>query len=160
MADLFPIAGQKIFIGDATPSQADDFVAGDFSGITWVEIDGWATSGAAGDNANLITQPLINRGRDIKLKGTANAGQMQNQFAVLAGDAGQEDLIAAAAASDKNNYAFKIEGNESGVTSVSQRLFIGLVMSASETGGDANTARMLDVTIEINSNIVSVPAVA
>ena len=46
----------------------------------------------------------------------------------------------------------------SAVPSGSQRMFIGLVMSAREQGGTANTIKMLNASIGINSNIVPVAA--
>ncbi|GGB00580.1 hypothetical protein GCM10011491_30970 [Brucella endophytica] len=159
MADLYPIAGKKIYIGGVMASQAADFTAADFSSQTWTLIDGWETMGPVGDAVALITTPLINRGRDVKLKGTANAPSMQNNFAVLPGDPGQTALIAAGQPSNKNNYAFKIEGDDAPVGGTpSQRLFIGLVMGTPEQGGTANTADLMQGTIEINSNIVKVAA--
>lgn len=159
MADLYPVAGMKFYIGGVLASKATDFVAADFDTQVWVAVDGWETMGAVGDAVALISTPLINRGRDVKLKGTANAPSMQNNFAVLAADPGQVALIAAGVPSVKDNYAFKIEGNEGG-TSPSELLFVGLVMGTPEQGGGANTARLMSATIEINSNIVSVAAVA
>jgi hypothetical protein len=102
--ELYPVAGMRIFIGGAISVSAAD--------MSWTEIDGWATMGALGDNSEVITQPLINRGRDYKMKGTANAGSMQNVFALAAADPGQIALIAAAQPSNKNNYAFKIASND------------------------------------------------
>lgn len=58
--------------------------------------------------------------------------------------------------------AIATTGSQSGVhtrttaPTPSQRLFIGLVMGAQETAGDANTIRNLEATIEINSNIVPI----
>lgn len=161
MADLYPVAGKRIFIGGVVATKKTDFVAADFAGQSWIEIDGWETMGAIGDAVALITTPLINRGRDVKLKGTANAPSMQNNFAVLSDDPGQIALIAAGQGSNKNNYAFKIEGNDAPPAGTpSQRLFIGLVMGTPEQGGGANTADLLQGTIEINSNIVKVAATA
>ncbi|TKT79971.1 hypothetical protein [Aquamicrobium sp. LC103] len=148
---LFPVAGSKLFIGGVLADKSTDFVEADFDGQTFVEIDGWSTMGAAGDTAALITTSLINRGRDIKQKGTWNAGQMQNTFAIIETDPGQIALIAASKTRD--NYAFKVELSSGG-----ERYFIGLVMSAEEAGGDANTISNLNATIEINSNIVKVAA--
>lgn len=148
---LYPVAGSKIFIGGVLSDKATDFVAADFTSQTWEEIDGWSTMGAAGDTAALITSSLINRGRDIKQKGTFNAGQMQNVFAIVDDDAGQLALLAAAQTRD--NYAFKIE-----LENGAQRLFVALVMSAEEAGGEANTIQNLNSTLEINSNIVKVAA--
>lgn len=148
---LYPVAGSRLFIGGVLADQSDDFVAADFTSQTWVEIDGWSTMGASGDASALITTALINRGRDVKQKGTKNAGSMQNTFAIIETDPGQIALIAAADTND--NYAFRIELSSGG-----ERLFIGLVMSAQEAGGDANTVANLTATIEINSNVVKVAA--
>lgn len=159
MATLYPVAGQKFYIGNAPMSDQDaDFVASDFSGVTWVEIKGWSQAGAIGDTAQLITTSLISNGRDKKQKGTANAGSMQNVFAINQSDAGQIALIAAAAGNNKNNYPFRVEGNDSLGASNSFRYFVGLVMSAEEANGAANTIRNLNSTIEVNSNIVRVAA--
>lgn len=157
---LYPVAGCKIYIGSVLADKAADFTASDFSAVTWTAIDGWEQMGSIGDTAQTITTSLINRNRDVKQKGTRNAGQMQNVFSVMAADAGQIALIAAEKTS--NNYAFKVELNDkpsSGTAPASsQRLFIGLVTSAQEAGGEANTIQKLNSTIEINSNIVPVAA--
>lgn len=238
MADLYAVAGAHIFIGAAMSVPNEDLDATDFAAVSWVEIDGWETAGAYGDTAALITTQLINRGRDVKQKGTFNAGQMQNNFAILPSDAGQVALKAAAQV--KSNFPIKVEWDDApparsstvtitiatpGVitwtahgleigdkveftttgalptgltagtdyyvktvpsadtftvaatpdgtaiaTSSTQSgvhtgttvptptidMFAGLVMGASRQGGNANTTRMLQSTIEINSNIVEV----
>lgn len=157
---LYPVAGCKIYIGGVHADQSADFTAADFTSETWTLIDGWSQMGPTGDTSQLITTPLINRNRDTKQKGTRNAGSMQNVFAVLPSDPGQIALLAAEKA--RANYAFKVELNDKPATGIApaagQRLFIGLVMGAQETGGEANTIRNLTSTIEINSNIVSVAA--
>lgn len=157
---LHPVAGCKIYIGEVLEPTNVDFVAADYTSITWTEIDGWSSMGDIGDKHALISTPLINRDRDVKQKGTANAGSMQNVFAKIDDDAGQIALIAAS--KTKSNYAFKIELNDKPDTGTApaagQRLFSGLVMNADEAGGGANTIRNLNATIEINSNIVNVPA--
>jgi hypothetical protein len=157
---LYPVAGSKLYIGGVLADKATDFVAADFTSQTWVAIDGWEQMGAIGDTAQIITTSLINRGRDIKQKGTRNAGSMQNVFAIVPADAGQIALIAAEKTVD--NYAFKVEFPDKPATGTaptpSQRLFVGLVTSAQEAGGEANTVMKLNATIEVNSNIVSVAA--
>jgi hypothetical protein len=155
---LYPVAGMKIYIGGVLADKSSDFVASDFAAQSWVEIDGWQTMGSLDDTAAEITTALINRGRDQKQKGTAQAPSMQNTFAVIPADPGQIALIAAARPSNKNNYAFKIEGNDSLGGSNSQRLFIALAMGAGEAGGEANTIQTLNGTLAINSNIVHVAA--
>ncbi|TPM39584.1 hypothetical protein [Mesorhizobium sp. B2-3-4] len=241
MADLFAVAGAKISIGPAMTLPSTDLTLSNFTGITWTDIDGWSNCGPVGDNSALITTALINRGRDVKQKGTKNAPSMDNVFAVNSTDVGQLALIAAALT--KNNYPFRIiwadvpavvsatvtmtiaspgvvswanhglqagdafqfsttgalptgvtagttyyvlatgltsgafqfaataggtaivtSGTQSGVhtgttvPSGTTNYFAGLVMNASQAGGDANTVRNLNSTIEINSNIVTVPA--
>lgn len=106
-SDLLPVAGSKLYIGGVLATKAADFVAADFSGQTWTLVDGWAQAGSLGDDSNIISTDLINRGRTVKQKGTANAPDMQNVFAIVPGDAGQAALIAASRSN--NNYAFKIE---------------------------------------------------
>lgn len=159
MTTLYPVAGMKFYIGNASMADKDtDFVTSDFSGVTWVEVTGWSQAGAIGDTAQLITTSLINLSRDKKQKGTSNAGSMQNVFAYNQSDAGQLAMIAAAAPSNKNNYPFTVEGNDSLGTSNSLRYFVGLVMTAEEANGAANTIRNLNCTVEVNSNIVRVAA--
>jgi hypothetical protein len=160
MADLLAVAGSKLYIGGVKASQAADFVAGDFTSETWVLIDGWTQMGAVGDAAQVITSSLINRGRDVKQKGTKNAGSMQNTFAVISSDAGQTALLAAVNTS--SNYAFKLTFDDAATSPASPvptpttNYFVGLVVSAQEAGGAANTVRTLNATIEINSNVVKV----
>jgi hypothetical protein len=157
MADLYPVAGSHIFIGGQMATEIDDLTESDFAGKSWVEIDGWSQMGAFGDAAALITTQLINRGRDVKQKGTANSGQMQNVFARIEDDAGQILLREAAAGGQKNNYAFKVEFPlQTGQTVAPNALFVGLAMGTQEAGGGANTIRNMNTTIEINSNIVFV----
>lgn len=155
---LYPVAGMKIYIGGVLSDKSTDFVAADFAAQVWTEIDGWNQMGSLDDTAAEITTAMINRGRDQKQKGTAQAPSMQNVFAIIPTDAGQTALIAAARPSNKNNYAFKIEGNDSLGVSNSQRLFVALAMGAGEQGGEANTIQMMNATLAINSNIVKVAA--
>lgn len=238
--ELYPVAGCRFFIGGPISVGIADLTLADFADQVFTEVDGYSTMGATGDSAALITQPLINRGRDYKQKGTANAPSRSDNFAMVKGDVGQAALIAAAAPADKNNYAIRIvlndapaersaaatmtiaapgvvtstahglevgdkvkfsttgalptgitagttyyvktvpsadtftlsatadgsaittTGTQSGTHTVTtvptngERLFAGLVMSALEQGGEANTMRMLAATIEVNSNTVVV----
>ncbi len=150
MAQLYPIAGSKIHIGNAAINDSDaDAVEGDFSALTYVEIKGWTQSGRNGDAAALITSDQINVSRTKKAKGTSNAGSMENTFDLIYDDPGQLALIAAQGTQD--NYPFKVV-HKNGAT----RYFYGLVMSSQEAGGGANTQHSMAGTIEINSNIVRV----
>jgi hypothetical protein len=156
---LYPVAGCKLYISNAAfPEQSDDVDAADFAAVSWVEVKKWTQMGTFGDSAQLITTDLIGEGRTKKQKGTKNAGSMANVFAYDSTDTGQQRL--ATAASSYNNYAFKVELNDKTGAQVNSSLreFYGLVMSAQSVGGGANTVQTLNATVEINSNIVSVPA--
>ena len=155
---FYPAAGCKFYIGGVLADKAADFVESDFSSQTWVEVDGYKNMGDGGDVASLISAPFINRNREVKMKGTANGGARQDQFGFLPFDAGQIAMIAAAAPTNRNSYAFRIDLNDASAGAPSKRYFIGLVMDAKETGGEANTLRMLESTIEVNSNYVRVAA--
>ncbi len=153
MSDLFPVAGAKIYIGGVKASQTADFIVSDFSAETWVEIDGWEQCGSFGDTSAVISTDLINRKRTVKQKGVANAGQMQNVFSEISGDAGQAALKAAAATED--NYAFKIVFDDmpSGGSNGTTAYFVALAMNFQRAGGGPNTVRNINSTLEINSNI-------
>lgn len=157
---LYPVAGCKYFIGGVLADKDTDFVESDFTSQTWVQVKGWSQMGSIGDTAALIDMSLIDADRSKKAKGVRNAGSMQNVFGQNDTDAGQIALIAAE--KTRHNYAFKIELNDKPTAgeapTASQRLFVGLVMSAQEAGGEANSPRTLNSTIEINSNIVRVAA--
>ena len=155
---LYPVAGCKFYISDEPfPEQSADVVGADFTSITWLEVAKWTSMGPYGDSAQLISTDLIGEGRTKKMKGTRNAGSMANTFATDATDEGQIKMIEASKTLD--NYAFQIELNDSdggvGATN-SKRQFYGLVMSAQEAGGGANTVQTMNATVEINSNIVVV----
>lgn len=161
MAKMYPVAGCKFFIGSAAiEDQDDDFIATDFDAVTWVEVKGWVTMGASGDAATLVTSDQIGNKRTKKAKGTRNAGSMENVFDVIADDPGQLALVAAEQTDD--NYPFRIVYNDTPTTgpapTPSESLFIGLVMSRSRAGGGANDPRRMNSTVEINSNVVAVPA--
>ena len=141
--------GNIVAIGGVMADQTADLVESDFSGQSWPEVGGWQQMGDLGETPTVITTSLINRNRDKAMKGTRQVVTMENRFTIIDADAGQLACIAAEA-SDLD-YAFRIVF-ESGA----QRLFAGIVISASEIGGEANTIRMLAVSIGRNSNVVKV----
>jgi hypothetical protein len=158
---LLPVAGMNIYIGKTMADSANDFVASDFTTLNaspdaWILIDGWETMGPVGDNVADIATTLINRGRTVHQKGTAESPTMANTFALIPTDPGQLALIAAGLPSIKDNYTFRIHGNETGTPS--EIYFIGLVMGTPEQGGTANTVRKLTANVQINSNVVHVAA--
>lgn len=159
MADLFPVAGRKIYIGDAVTRPAGGVVdASTFAGVTYVEVAGWTQMGTIGDVASVITAQLIDERRDVKLKGTFNAGSMDNTFAWLPTDAGQIAMDAAVALDD--HFAFKVEMTDDiGALTTPTRLeFLGLVVSQPYDGGGPNDIGARRWQIEINTNVLVTPA--
>ncbi len=239
MAQLYPVAGAKIYIGPAVNNVPDDADINEalFASVAFTEIKGWQTMGAIGDAAALITEAVISSGRDLKAKGTRNAGSMQNNFIILPDDVGQIALIEAEAT--PYNYPFKLlfndappaktstvtitvatpgviswnahglaagtpvkfsttgalptgltagttyyvvspsandfqvaatpggaaiatSGTQSGTHTATTaptgttKYFYGIVMTAQENGGGANTARLLQGNVEINSAVLTV----
>lgn len=150
-----PVAGKKLYIGTAM-SPSDSLTNSSFTGQTWTLIDGWETQGKIGDARAAVKVSYINQARDVTMAGTKDAGAFSNNFIKLSGNAGQAALVAAQAAGA--NYAFKLEGNEAGATTVSQKLFVGVVLDTSDTGGGANAVDMMAANIQVNSNIVIVAA--
>ena len=157
-AGIFATAGSKLYIGGSHAAQSSDFVVGDFSGQSWVEVKWMENIGAFGDEAANITFDAIGEGRTQKLTGRRNAGDMAVVCGIDYSDSGQIALRAAEAT--PNNYAFKVQFNDEpvGGTSPSLRYFIGLVMSAREVLDTANNVMKLNATIGVNSNIVRVNA--
>ncbi len=159
MSKLFATAGSKLDIGPVKTYAGTDFIASDFTdgSPTWTEIGGTTNLGTAGDTSTLITSDQINAARTRKAKGTRNAGSMQVVCDLDYSDAGQ--LAAVAAEKTKSTYAFRLTFNDAptgGTPSI--RYFTALVMSAAEQWDEANSVMKLNVTLELDSNIVRVAA--
>lgn len=156
MPTLYPVAGAKFYIGPAVELPEEEVDLPDFAGTSWLEVKGWVTMGEIGDAANLISTDLISGARTTKQKGTKNAGSMTQNFATMENDPGQLAMIEAA--QTNLNYPFRVLFADAGPSQSngSERLFMGLVMSARDAGGGANTVKSLNCTVEINTNIVHV----
>lgn len=158
----FATAGTKVYIGPAMDDIAEDVELDDFDGLTWVEIGNLTNIGTFGDSATEVTAQEIGRARDVRQKGTRNAGTMTLAMNLNASDPGQVALLAAE--KTNFNYAFRVVFPDAPATGAnptgSERLFYGLVMGAPENLGSANQFAAREVSIGINSNIVPVPASA
>lgn len=159
MSHIFPTAGMKAHIGPAKASNGSDFSASDFTtgSPTWTEIGGTTNLGSTGDVSALITSDQINVKRTRKAKGTRNAGSMQIICDLDYADPGQLALIAAEKVKDSFAFRMTLDDAPSGGTP-SVRYFVGFVMSVTEQYEEANGTLKLAATIEIDSNIVKVPA--
>ena len=154
-------ARTRFYVGDSAIDDKDtDFAVADFSGVTWVEVGGLMSIGTAGDETNEIAFDLINRGRTKVLKGTKRAPTLDVVTALNHANAGQAKLLEAEASS--NNYPFRLVYDDTPATgpapTPSERLFIGMVMSAGEQLDDANNVIRFNTSIAPNSNLVRVNA--
>lgn len=160
MSDLFAVSGSRFYIGTAAMTvPTTDVTESTFASVSWTEVDGWETMGPVGDAASEIATDLINRGRTTVQKGTRRSPAQQHNFAINTGDAGQQAMLAAEGSN--LNFPFRIVFDDapSGGTP-SEKKWIGLVLSAQEQGGGANTVRMLQCNVAPNTNIVRKPAAA
>jgi hypothetical protein len=158
---LLVTAGSKLSIGAPKAFDGTDLLAADFTtgSPAWTEIGGTTNLGSAGDTSELITSNQISAARTRKAKGTRNAGSMAVVCDIDLTDPGQIAVIAAE--KTRESYAFKLEFNDAPAGGTpSTRYFVAYVMSASEQLDEANSATKLNATLEIDSNIVRVPAAA
>lgn len=155
MAQVYPVAGSKIFIGAEVEGKGT-VTEGDFTDAVWVEIGGWANAGALGDEQQVGEQALINENRMRKFKSILNAGTMENQFVPMPNDPGQ---IAFRAAIDScKPHQFKIEWGAGctggGVAEGMTDKFFGLALPGARSGGDATAAHLRSWSIAVDSNII------
>ncbi len=154
---IFAAAGAKLFIGGPLPPNfTAALTAADFIGQTWVEVAPMEQLGTLGDNAEVITFNALGDGRTYKQKGTKNAGSFQ---AVAGFDASNPGQIAVIAAADSpNSFATRIVLNDAPAGGTpSERLFTAMYMSAAQAIDTANTIIKLNMSMEVNSNVVTIP---
>lgn len=158
----FATAGTKIYIGAVMDDVDTDVTSTSFAAQTWVEIGGHTSIGSFGDTAAEVSAQEIGRARDIRQKGTRNAGTLTLTCNLNTTDAGQIALIAAE--KTNFNYAFRVVFPDKPATGASpkgsERLFYGIVMAAPENLSTANQFAQLEVRVAINSNIVKIVASA
>ncbi len=154
MAGLQKVAGSKIYIGGPAAYKSVVSVS-DFSGATWTEIKGWATTGDLGSEQESITQALINENITLYSKGVISFPIMENVFTPIADDPGQVKFRAAQRSCKP--YQFKIEwgadcGPESDVTIT---IASPGVISWSAHGLVAGTPVMLSTTGVLPTGLVA-----
>lgn len=156
-ARIISTAGSRLYIGSALSATGTDLSSSSFAGQSWTEIGGHTNLGTAGDTSQLISSNRIAEARTRKAKGSRNSGAMQIVCDFDPADAGQ--IAVRAAERTDYAYAFRMVFDDapSGGTP-SERLFTALVMSASETYNDANSAIQLQISLELDSNIVQIAA--
>lgn len=106
MAQVYPVAGSKLYIGNRVTGKGT-VTAADFADADWVEIDGWANAGALGDTQEVGEQSLINQRRVRKFKTTLNGGTFENSFIPIGNDPGQ--IRFKQAIEDCQPYQFRVD---------------------------------------------------
>lgn len=160
---VYSITGSKFSIGGALALKAGDFVAADFTGVTWVEVKEPETLGTYGDTFAGVSFDNVTDGRTKTYKGQRSASALELTFGLDPTDAGQIALRAAFA--DRvQDFAFRLELADKPTTGAapknSTRSFVGKVMALSDEVTDAGTVGKLKVTIQPNSNILRTDASA
>ncbi|UAK25865.1 hypothetical protein [Sphingomonas nostoxanthinifaciens] len=140
-------AGSAIAISAAAPATFD---ATGYAALTYTEIGQVEKIGAIGAvYAKVEFQPL--KGAKQKFKGSKDNGTLAPSLAHDSTDAGQTLLRTAA---DSNaNYSFMVTYADG-----AKRYFQGRVFGYPETTDGADTVLMANPTVEINTDIVKVPA--
>lgn len=142
-------AGSAIAISAAAPTTAD---ATGYAALTFTEIGQVDKIGAIGAvYAKVEFQPL--KGPKQKHKGSKDNGSLAPSMAHDSTDAGQ--TLLRTAAESNNLYSFMVTYADG-----AKRYFQGRVFGYPETTDGADTILMANPTVEINTDIVKVPAPA
>lgn len=146
-------AGTILRVSIGQPATQDE--AG-YSALSYDLVGEVTDMGEVGADGNLITYQSIETRLDQKLKGSINAGSQSLQLGRDITDAGQALLKAAATNGDATvdtNLSFKIEYKDGSVD-----YYQGLVMSYVTSLGNSNQVTAASCNVELNTNIVEVPA--
>lgn len=154
MAGLQKVAGSKLFIGGRVPYKSTTALS-DFTGQTWLEMDGWQQTGDLGAEQEAITQTLINKNVTLYSKGVISFPIMQNVLVPMLDDAGQIQFRAAQKSCKP--FAFKIEWGadcgEEGV--VTMTIASPGVITWNSHGLDAGTPVVLSTTGSLPTGLVA-----
>lgn len=155
---IFTTAGAKVYIGGVlAPNFGSPVTTTTFTAQTWAAIEPLENIGSLGDTSNEVTFNAIADARIHKLKGSRDAGTLEMVAGIDYGNAGQIAVLAAEAS--PSSYAFRIVFNDAPPSGTpSERLFIGMVMSAAEQLDGADNVMKLNIRVGINSNIVRIAA--
>ncbi|MCC0067106.1 MAG: hypothetical protein H6896_08865 [Rhodovulum sp.] len=156
---IYATAGAKLYIGESLGDgqPIGDLLPGDYSGETWTEVKKLENIGSLGDTSEAISVNIIGDARTYKVKGTRDAGTMQVVAALDYSDAGQTAVLAAE--KTPHNYPFRLVFNDAPAGGTpSERIFVAMVMSASEQFDEANSVMKLNVSLAVNSNVGRVAA--
>lgn len=156
---IFVSKGMRLYIGSEVEDKITNFVSADFAAQVWTEIGSLENLGTFGDQSETVSANFYGIERTKKFKGTRDAGIMNVVAALDYSDAGQISILAAE--KTDQNHAFRVVFDDAPSGGVpSERLFIALVMSATEVIEEANNIARLNFSLGINSNLVKIIATA
>lgn len=143
----FTSAGTTFSIG-AAPATYD--VSG-FSAVSFTAVGEITDIGTFGRNYKLVTHNPIGTRNTVKRKGSYNNGTISLKMAKAGGggDAGQAALLLAS--TSDASYAIKIVLQNGTIA-----YFTGQVMSGMTNVGNVDTITALDVSIEIDNDIITI----
>ena len=150
-------SGVKFYIGPQN-NVADDTTA--YGLLSYTEVAEVANIGEFGDAFNEVNFTALSDSRVRKFKGSVNAGTLSEELGLDVSDAGQDAIETArdATAANSQEYAFKVELNDSGGTNPTTYYFRGLVMSYTVNPGEVESIVGSTVAIGINSQVVVLDA--
>lgn len=147
-------SGCKFYIGPSNDSATTEAA---YDALSYTEVAEIADLGEFGDKINEVNFIALADARNRKFKGSKDAGTMVLDLGYDTSDAGQAALESArddtSAATEE--YAFKVELNDSAGTNPTTFYFRGLVLEAGRIKiGNADSIIMNGVSVAINSAIV------
>jgi Phage tail tube protein, TTP len=127
-----------------------------YAALTWTPIGEVEDISEFGDNAEVIRFLAVADGRVRKLKGAADAGQMQLTMGHDPADAGQIALLTASGSAFRHNFRVTLSDRADANDTDGIMYFGGRVMSFTLRSGGANDVTRRVANIEIESAIVNV----
>lgn len=147
-------SGCKFYIGPSNSVAANEAA---YDALSYTEVAEIENLGEFGDQINQVNFTALADARVRKFKGSKDAGTINLELGLDVDDAGQAALEAArddtSAATEE--YAFKVELNDSAGTNPTTYYFRGLVLTAGRiTIGSTDSIVKNMCTVAINSAIV------
>lgn len=145
-------AGAKFYIGPQN-SVADDTTA--YGLLSYTEVGEVVSIGDFGDVFNEVNFTALADSRVRKFKGSVNAGTITFELGLDTTDSGQNAVEAArdVTSATLQEYAWKVELNDSGGSNPTTFYFRGLCMSYTNNIGEVESIVGSTVNVAINSAI-------
>lgn len=146
--EAFTSAGTNIAIVNDAPATED---AAGYAAQAHLDIGEVVDIPEFGKEYNLVTHNPLRTRRTRKYKGSYNLGSVTLNMARAPGDAGQAEALAALNLDDPSSFEVTLQDG-------TKMYFMALVMSYKTSVGTVDSITAASVTLEIDSEIVEVPA--